>query len=101
MTKYVLSRWSEELHACGLYAAVRATMYGLPVSTKHFFALCELYNPDSNTFLTRQGELGLALHEMHRISGLPMGQMLYQEYFPSNHELSQLKDRMPDRYETL
>ncbi|ONK73212.1 uncharacterized protein A4U43_C04F28450 [Asparagus officinalis] len=93
MTKYVLSRWSEELHACGLYAAVRATMYGLPVSAKHFFALCELYNPDSNTFLTRQGELGLALHEMHRISGLPMGQMLYQEYFPSNHELSQLKDQ--------
>ena len=43
----------------------------------------------------------MALHEMHRISGLPMGQMLYQEYFPSNRELSQLKDRMPDRYETL
>ncbi|ONK58168.1 uncharacterized protein A4U43_C09F8920 [Asparagus officinalis] len=38
---------------------------------------------------------------MHKISGLPMGQMLYQEYFPSNHELSQLKDCMPDRYETL
>ncbi|ONK58444.1 uncharacterized protein A4U43_C09F12830 [Asparagus officinalis] len=100
-TKYVLSRWSEELHACGLYAAIRSTMYGLPVSAKHFFALCELYNPDSNTFLTRHGELGLALHEMHKISGLPMGQMLYQEYFPSNHELSQLKDRMPDCYETL
>ncbi|ONK58181.1 uncharacterized protein A4U43_C09F9170 [Asparagus officinalis] len=101
MTKYVLSRWSEELHACGLYAAIRSTMYGLPVSAKHFFALCELYNPDSNTFLTRHGELGLALHEMHKISGLPMGQMLYQEYFPSNHELNQLKDRMPDRYKTL
>ncbi|ONK72967.1 uncharacterized protein A4U43_C04F25540 [Asparagus officinalis] len=101
MTKYVLSRWSEELHACGLYAAIRSTMYGLPVSAKHFFALYELYNPDSNTFLTRHGELGLALHEMHKISGLPMGQMLYQEYFPSNHELSQLKDRMPDRFETL
>ncbi|ONK59847.1 uncharacterized protein A4U43_C08F11570 [Asparagus officinalis] len=101
MTTYVLSRWGEELHACGLYAAVRATMYGLPVSARHFCALFELYNSDSNTFLTRQGELGLALHEMHRISGLPMGQMLYQEYFPSNHELSPLKDRMPDRYETL
>ncbi|ONK56859.1 uncharacterized protein A4U43_C10F13860 [Asparagus officinalis] len=101
MTTYVLSRWGEELHACGLYAAVRATMYGLPVSARHFCALFELYNSDSNTFLTRQGELGLALHEMHRISGLPMGQMLYQEYFPSNHELSLLKDRMPDRYETL
>ncbi|ONK73126.1 uncharacterized protein A4U43_C04F27520 [Asparagus officinalis] len=101
MTKYVLSRWSEELHACGLYAAIRSTMYGLPISAKHFFALCELYNPDSNTFLTRHGELGLALHEMHKISGLPMGQMLYQEYFPSNHELNRLKDRMPDRYETL
>ncbi|ONK60546.1 uncharacterized protein A4U43_C08F19730 [Asparagus officinalis] len=27
MTKYVLSRWSEELHACGLYVAIRSTMY--------------------------------------------------------------------------
>ncbi|ONK80572.1 uncharacterized protein A4U43_C01F19320 [Asparagus officinalis] len=88
LARYVLSRWSEELHACGLYAAIRASMYGLPVSAKHFFALYKLYNPDSNTFLTRHGELGLALHEMHKIYGLPMGQMLYQEYFPSNHELT-------------
>ncbi|ONK56460.1 uncharacterized protein A4U43_C10F8950 [Asparagus officinalis] len=59
--KYVLNRWSEELHACGLYAAIRSTMYGLPVSAKHFFALYELYNLDSNTFLTKHGELGLVV----------------------------------------
>ena len=59
-------------------------MYGIPVSCRHFLALLETYMPDSNTFLTSGGELGLALHEMHQVSGLPMGDCPYQEYFPSN-----------------
>ncbi|ONK55452.1 uncharacterized protein A4U43_UnF3200 [Asparagus officinalis] len=101
MNNYVLNRWSEELKANGLYAAVRATMYGLPISIPHFLALLELYNPDTNTFSTKHGELGLALHAMHKVSGLPMGNMPYQEYFSSNRELHQLKVCMLGRLNTL
>ncbi|ONK80865.1 uncharacterized protein A4U43_C01F22620 [Asparagus officinalis] len=70
-------RFGEDLKAGGLYAAVRATTYGLTMSVPHFLALLELYNSDANTFLTKHGELGLVLHEMYKISGLPMGNMIY------------------------
>ncbi|ONK73232.1 uncharacterized protein A4U43_C04F28720 [Asparagus officinalis] len=101
LTDYVLTRWDEELKANGLYAAVRATMYGLTISIPHFLVLLELYNPDTNTFLMKYGELGLALHEMNNVSGLLMGNMVYQEYFPSNWELHQLKSATPNCYDTL
>ncbi|ONK72574.1 uncharacterized protein A4U43_C04F20830 [Asparagus officinalis] len=101
LTGYVLARWGEELKASGLYAAIRATMYGLTISISHFLALMELYNPGTNTFLTKRGELGLALHEMNKVSGLPMENTIYQEYFPSNRELCQLKSTTTNRYDTL
>ncbi|ONK63818.1 uncharacterized protein A4U43_C07F19260 [Asparagus officinalis] len=40
------------------------------MSVPQFLVLLELYNPDANTFLTKHGELGLALHDMHKISGI-------------------------------
>ncbi|ONK67075.1 uncharacterized protein A4U43_C06F15400 [Asparagus officinalis] len=98
---YILDRFGEDLKDGGLYAVIRATTYGLTMSVPHFLALLEFYNPDANTFLTKHGELGFALHEMHKISGLPMGNMIYQEYFPSNKELQQLKSRTPNRYNTF
>ncbi|XP_020250925.1 uncharacterized protein LOC109828310 [Asparagus officinalis] len=101
MTGYVLGRWEKILKSSGLYVPIRATMYGLPVSCRHFLALLETYIPDSNTFLTGDGELGLALHEMHQVSGLLMGDYPYQEYFPSNRQLWQLKHDDPDMYDTL
>ena len=76
-------------------------MYGLPVSSCHLLALLELYNPDCNTFLTCSGELGLALHEMHKVSSLSIGDCPYQEYFPYNLQLGQLKRDSSDMYDTL
>ncbi|XP_020272473.1 uncharacterized protein LOC109847654 [Asparagus officinalis] len=52
MTGFVLARWERDLKSSGLYAPIRATMYGIPVSCRHFLALLETYVPDSNTFLT-------------------------------------------------
>ncbi|XP_020251034.1 uncharacterized protein LOC109828452, partial [Asparagus officinalis] len=101
LTSYVLGRWERDLKGSGLYTPIRATMYGLPVSCRHFLALLETYMPDSNTFLTSGGELGLALHEMHQVSGLSMGDCPYQEYFPSNQQLECLKKDTPDVYDTL
>ncbi|XP_020263338.1 uncharacterized protein LOC109839321 [Asparagus officinalis] len=101
MTGYVLGRWERHLKSSGLYAPIRATMYGFPVSCRHFLALLETYIPESNTFLTSGGELGLALHEMHQVSGLPIGDCPYQEYFPSNLQLERLKKDTLDMYDTL
>ncbi|XP_020250869.1 uncharacterized protein LOC109828251 [Asparagus officinalis] len=101
MTSYVLGRWEKDLKSRGLYAPIRATMYGLPVSCRHFLALLETYMPDSNTFMTSGGELGLALHEMYQVSSLPMGDCPYQEYFPSNQQLEWLKKDTPDMHDTF
>ena len=77
MTSYVLGRWENDLRSSGLYAPIRATMYGFPVSSRHFLALLEIHILDNNTFFTCSGELGLALREMHKVSGLPMGDYPY------------------------
>jgi len=48
----------------------------------NFYAVLELYCPSTGTFFTLVRELGLALHEMWEISKLPIGYLLYEEYFP-------------------
>ena len=62
--------------------------------------MLELYNPESSTFFTQSGELGLALHEMYEVFGLPMGEIPYEEYILSIEELHVLKKETPQVYET-
>ena len=63
----------------------------------------ELYCPASGTFFTHVSELGLALHEIWKISNLSMGlagSMSYEEYFPCIIELEQIEKDDPDLFET-
>ena len=76
-------------------------MYGLPISMEHFPALFESYNPDTNTLCTKYGELGLPLHEMMKVSGLPMGNIQYQKYFPANRQLRRMKNAGSVAYDIL
>jgi len=90
----------EFLHAQGLYAPLRATQFGIKTNVNSFFSVLELYNPDSCTFFTSDGELGLALHEMHDVTGLSMGEVPYEEYVPRNQELKILEKTRPDVFNT-
>ena len=81
----------------GLYSAVRAIQYGIQSSHYHFFTMLELYNPDTCTFFKLSRELGFALHEMYEVSGLPMGDILYEEYVPGTESFIFLR-RMPHRF---
>ncbi|XP_020271479.1 uncharacterized protein LOC109846644 [Asparagus officinalis] len=76
-------------------------MHGLQISVGHFLRLFEIYNPDTNTFFTKNGELGLALYEMMKVSGLPIGDVPYQEFFPTTSQLNKMKDRSSVTHETL
>jgi len=49
--------------------------------------MLERYNPETCTFFTPVGEIGLALHEMYEVYGQVMGNILYEEYVPSAEEL--------------
>ena len=46
---------------------------GYPASPQNFFGILERYNPLTGTFFTPVGEMGLALHELHEVSGLATG----------------------------
>ena len=100
MVGFVLAELGDLLLQVGLYKAVRAIQCGLPQSTQHFYAVLERYNPETCTFFTPLGEMGLALHEMCEVSGLVMGDAPYEEYVPTSEELHLLRKEDPQVYET-
>lgn len=62
--------------------------------------MLELYNPDTCTFFTPSGEMRFALHEMHEVSSLLIGDRPYEEYIPGTEELHMLAKSRPDVYQT-
>ena len=73
MVGFVLAELGVLLLHAGLYGAVRAIQYSIPQSTQHFYIILEHYNPETCTFFTPLGEMGLALHKMNEVSGLVIG----------------------------
>ena len=70
MVGFVLVDLKVLLERVGLYAAVKAVQWGIPQSSQNFFGILERYNSLTGTFFTPVGEMGLALHELHEVSGL-------------------------------
>ena len=97
---YVVDHLEEMLHRTHLFTAVRAVKYGIPLSIYHFFAMLEMYNPNTATFFTPSGELGFALHDMFKVSGLSMGEVPYEEYVPGAEELQILRRDRSEIYDT-
>jgi len=83
-----------------LYPAARATCYGITPCDNNFFGVLEKYNPNTCTFFTPIGEMRFALNEIFKVSGLSMGDLLYEEYIPITEELHLLKRDAPQVYET-
>ena len=87
MVSFVLADLGGLLDQVGLCQAVRAVQYGIPQHSQNFFGILERYNPLTGTFFTPVGEMGHALHELHEVSGLVMGDSPYEEYVPTSEEL--------------
>ena len=100
MILYILEYFDADLRKLGLREAVRATCHVIEISVPNFFAIFKLYCPVSGTFFTPVSELGLALHEMWKVSNLLRGLMPYDEYFPCMMELEQMEKDNPDMFET-
>lgn len=60
----------------------------------------ELFNFESGTFFTPVGEMGLALHELYEVFGLPMGEIPCKEYVLTWEELHQLQAQDTLAYDT-
>ena len=80
MVRFVLTKLEDSLKQAGLYQVVRAIQYGILQSSHHFYGVFERYNPLTGTFFTPVGEMRLVLHELYEVSGLMIGDALYEEY---------------------
>jgi len=90
----------------GIITAVRVVSHGQGhvlwdcPSDYNFFEVLKRYNPDTCTFFTPVGEMGFALHEMFKVSGLSIGDLPYKQYISSIEELHLLKRDASQVYET-
>lgn len=84
-----------QLTKIGLYYIVWAVQHGIPPSHFHFFSILEL-----GTFFTSVGEMGLAFHQLYEVSSLPMGELPYEEYVPTEEDLDLLKAQNTLAYDT-
>ena len=62
MVGFILKDLKDKLLQTGLYTIVRVAQSGIPNSNHRFFTMLERYNPETCTFFTLVGEMGLALH---------------------------------------
>jgi len=97
---FALVEFEDVLMQAELNRVVRAVQYNISHSSQHFYGILEQYNPETCTFFTLIGEMGLALHEMYEVSGLVIRDFPYEEYVPSTKELHLLKKSDPLVYET-
>jgi len=100
MVGFSLEKFEDLLLQAGLYRAVRDCPVRYSAEHQHFYVVLERYNPEICMFFTPIGKMGLALHEMYRVSGLMIGDAPYEEYIPSTEELYLLKKSDPLVYET-
>ena len=98
---FALTELEDLLKQAGLYQAISAVQYGileleLPLLLRCLGALESL----NGHVLTLIGEMGFTLHELYEVSGLVIGDALYEEYVPTTEELHFLKKEDPQVYET-
>ena len=73
MIGFALAKFEDLLLQAKLYGIFRVVQYGIPQSNQHFYVVLERYNPETCTFFTPIGEMGLSLHEMYKVSRLVIG----------------------------
>ena len=95
MVGFVLTELEDLLKQAKLYQAVKVIQYGIAQSSYHFYGVLERYNLLTGTFFTQVREMGLTLHELYEVSGLVIGDALYEEYVPTAEELHLLKKDDP------
>ncbi|CAL5391783.1 unnamed protein product [Camellia sinensis] len=80
----VLSTFAPILKKCGIYAAIYVSQFAYARNVSLLKGFLERWSPDTNTFHTIYGKLGISLWDLHRISGLPICGEFYEEFTPSN-----------------
>src|SRR4051812_15024554 len=77
-----------------------AVRQGVRANVNNFLGMLEQYSPETCTFFTSVGEIGISPWEMQHVSGLPAGEFPYEEHVPPSAELELLKTQDPELYST-
>ncbi|GMP78935.1 hypothetical protein CsSME_00034684 [Camellia sinensis var. sinensis] len=94
----VLSTFAPILKKCGIYTAIYVSQFAYARNVSLLKGFLERWSPDTNTFHTIYGELGISLWDLHRISGLPICGKFYEDSCQSkkfNHWTFKFIDKSP------
>lgn len=79
MVGFILETFRKHIRRLWLYQAIRNVQYGISHYSFHLFIMLEIYNPETGTFFMPVRELGFALHKIHEISALSLGEVSYED----------------------
>lgn len=82
MVGYTCVEFRDQLQQIQLLSARAAMQHGVPPSVNNSLGMFERYNPDTCTFFTPVGEMGILPWEMQRVFGLHVGAFPYEEHVP-------------------
>src|SRR5436189_2210006 len=94
------TEFKDRLRQIQLLPAMLAVRQGMHANVNNFLGMLEQYKPETCTFLTPVGEIGISPWEMQQVSGLPAGEFPYEEHVLPSAELELLKVQGPELYST-
>src|SRR3954469_2016392 len=92
--------FEDQLQRIQLLPAMLAVRQGVRANVNNFLGMLEQYSLETCTFFTPVGEIRISPCEMQHVSGLPAGEILYEEHVPPSAELELLKVQDPELYST-
>src|SRR5436190_11769866 len=92
------TEFEDRLQQIQLLPAMLAMHQGVRANVNNFLGMLEQYIPETCTFCTPVGEIGISPWEMQHVSGLPTGEFPNEEHVPPSAELELLKAQDPELY---
>src|SRR5438270_3706371 len=94
------TEFEDRLRQTQLLPAMLAVRQGMRANVNNFLGMLEQYSPETCTFFTPAGAVGISPWEMQHVSGLPAGEFPYEEHVPPSAKLELLKMQDPELYST-
>ena len=89
----VLSQCKGLLKATNLYEADFASLFTYDYNEHLVKAFCECWSPTTSTLHTLVGEISITTWDLHKLGGLPLKGLFYDEVVPTAKELEGVDDQ--------
>ena len=89
----VLSRCKGLLNDANLSESVFTSLFTYDYNEHLVKAFCECWSPMTNTLHTLVGEISITTWDLHKLGGLPIRGLFYDEVVPTTNELEGVDDQ--------